>query len=324
MEKKNPYSLRVFCLGIVLSVFLPFSLSCSLPEQEGFVVGVVNPNKGNKDITSGFIKGLETSGYEEGKNLTIIRHESLDGIEAAVAEMVAKEADLIFSVTTPATKVVMKTTAANKIPVVFAMFDPVNSGIVDNFARPQGNLTGIQIRGSTPKALEWLLKLAPAAKKIYVPVKYDTMAARQDLADLRRATDRLGIELLVAESNSKEELSASLEKIPADVDAVFLPHSIFISSNAEMITAAVVNNRLPIGSGANLYIRGATITYALDWQRTGIQASRLGRMILQGREIRDLPCEIARFFMGINLKSARDSGIEVPNDILIQADFVIR
>ena len=64
------------------------------------------------------------------------------------------------------------------------MQDPVASGIINSLAKPGNNLTGVQIRGSIPKTVEWMLKVSPAIKHFFVPIKYDTKAAEQSL--LRR------------------------------------------------------------------------------------------------------------------------------------------
>jgi ABC-type uncharacterized transport system substrate-binding protein len=57
---------------------------------------------------------------------------------------------------------------------------------------------------------------------------------------------------------------------------------------------------------------------------SGAQAARLADKILSGTSTRDLPVETAGFHLGINLKTAKAIGLEIPSDVLEQAAFVIR
>ncbi len=275
-------------------------------------------------MTQGFIEGLAEYGYIEGKNTTYILHEDSFELEETVNDMVARDVDLIFSVTTPATKKAKAAAEKKSIPVIFSMQDPVASGLIKSLADPNGNLTGIQIRGSVPKGLHWLLTMKPGIKNIYVPIKYDTKAAKQSLADLQESAKTLGVSLTLDEINDQVELESSLAAIPDEVDAIFILCSIFVHSNVERIVAEAVRKGLPIGSGAAQCDRGVMISYGMVAHRTGKQASRLAHLALQGTPAGEIPSEISDFYLGVNLKTARECGVEVPSEVLAQADFIIR
>ena len=298
--------------------------SCSEPgNKENFTVGVLNPNKGNREISSGFIEGLKKKST---KQIIFIEAgcKGTCNIEAALTDLMTHDPDLLFTVTTPATKKAKEMTKGKNVPVIFAMHDPVGSGIINSLASPGGNLTGIQIRGSVPKALDWLLSVSPAAKNIFVPVKFDTKAAKQSLSDLKEAAETIGVQLVVAEVDTLEELKASLDSMPENIHAIFLVHSILTHSNTEAIVEAAIKRKLPIGAGSALYENGVTVSYGLDTFQTGKQASRLANMALQGEPAGSIPTEVADYFLGINLITANAAGLEIPNDILIQADYIIR
>lgn len=296
-------------------------------KEKVFTIGFVNPNPGEKEGARGFLSNLPKFGYIEGKNLNYIKCEGKDekDIEAALKDMVAKRVDLIFTITTPATRMAKKITEGTNIPVVFVSYDAVESGLVKSLINPGGNLTGVQLRGSVPKAVEWLLTVAPGTKHIFVPVKFDTGAARMSLEDLKKNAAKSGLKLLVSEIATIEELHASLSSMPKDIDAVFIIHSILIDSNIEAIIDTATKRKIPlVSSGHEHYKKGAVISYGDVDDRTGLQAARLANSILRGSSPADLPVEIANFSLGINLKTAREAGIEIPDDILQQADFIIR
>ena len=300
--------------------------SCQEPpkQQKNYLIGIVNPNQGSRDMNLGFIEGLARYGYIEGQNTTFITSTSSFELDQAIQDMVARNVDLIFAVTTPAAQKAKNAARGKNIPVIFAMQDPVESGIIDSLAKPGSNITGVQIRGSIPKAVEWLLNVSPEVKHLFVPVKYDTKAAEQSLEDLKNTLNLLGLKFTLAEVNDQSELEDALANIPGDVDAIFLPHSIFISSNTDKLVQAAIENKLLIGSAAAQSNLGVIISYGMIPQKTGQQASRMAQLILSGRSPEDIPSEVADFFIGVNLKTARAAGIKIPVTVLQGADIIIR
>lgn len=264
-------------------------------------------------------------GYIEGKNLKYIKSEGKKDFEADLKDMVSKHVDLIFTVTTPAAKMAKKITEGTNIPVVFVVYDAVESGLVKSLTDPGGNLTGVQLRGSVPKTVEWMLNVVPGAKHIFVPVKFDTGAARMSIEDLKKSAAKSGLKLTVSEVGTAEELRTSLSNIPKDIDAVFIIHSILIVSNIDEIIDTTIRKKIPpVSSGHDHYKRGALISYGNVDDGTGFQAARLTNSILRGTPPADLPVEIADFSLGINLKTARTIGIEISNDILQQTEYIVR
>jgi ABC-type uncharacterized transport system substrate-binding protein len=319
--------ISLFIVMAVLTVVL-LNNSCRKPvERKSFTVGVLNPNPGTWDICRGFMEGLKESSEAKGNNINFIESkcESPCDIDAALKTLLEKNPDMIFTVTTPATKKTKKITKGKNIPVIFAMYDPVGSGVITSLPRPGGNYTGIQIRGSVPKALEWLLTLAPEIKHIFVPIKFDTKAAKQSLAELRDTAEYFGIRLTVKELDTQEELDEALASIPEDVDAIFLLNSILISANAKKIADEAIKRKLPSGAASSSRIdNGVLISFGINRSRIGKQAARLAHMILQGESAGDIPSEIADFYLGLNLQTATKTGIAIMDEIIVQADDVIR
>ena len=320
--------------GNIISIVLVFILAViqfSIPscrqvpkQQQKYLIGIINPNQGTQDINRGFMKGLAESGYIEGENTTFIISTSSFELDTAIQDMIARNVDLIFTVTTPAAKIAKEVTQGKNIPIVYAMQDPVASGLTKSLSKPDGNLTGVQIRGSVPKAVEWMLSISPEIKHLFVPIKYDTKAAQQSLEDLEKAVSSLGVKLILAEVNDQSELDAALADIPKDADGIFVLHSIFIHSNTDKLVRTAIEKKLLIGSAAAQSDVGVTVSYGMIAEKTGRQASRLAGLLLSGRSPTDIPSEIADFYLGINLNTAEASGIEIPATILQQADIIIR
>src|SRR5262245_8629945 len=122
------------------------------------------------NLVNSFRDGLRELGYEEGRNI-IIDYLWADGkyerFPALVAEFVASKVDVIVTAGTPASLAVKEKTT--KVPLVMvAVGDPVGTGLVQNLARPGGNLTGLSsiapdLEG---KRLQLLREVAPSLSHV--------------------------------------------------------------------------------------------------------------------------------------------------------------
>ena len=314
----------LFLSLIILAGVAFLCQSCGSTEQKkNYLIGVINPNKGTRNISVGFMEGLTEFGYVEGKNTTYVISEDSAETDKTINDLLAKKADLIFTVTTPAAQKAKKVTKGTDIPVIFVLYDPVSAGLIESLSNPGGNLTGIQMRGSVGKAFEWLMTLMPGIKHLYVPVKFDTPAAKQSLADLKKAAKQ-DVAVTVLEMSTVEDIEGAFANMPGDADALFLLHSIFVSSNAKAIVDQAIKKKLPVGSGTALHKEGVTIAYGVKWRHTGKQAARLAQLVLRGGRAGEIPAEVADFFLSVNLKTAHASSIEVSSEILLRADEIVR
>jgi putative ABC transport system substrate-binding protein len=309
---------------IAMALLTNFILACSMGEQKPahYLIGVINPNRGTQAINQGFIEGMAQYGYVDGENTAYIKAVTSAEVDKALQELLEQKVDLIFTVTTPATKKAIAAARKKNIPVIFALHDPVAAGIVKSLTQQDENVTGIKLRGSVPKALDWLLVLSPGIKNILVPVKFDTPAARQSLEDLRAAAKTENVLLKVQEVSNQAEIEKVFTENAQKVDAVFLLNSIFINTHKQQIVNEAVKYKIPVGGGVATFNKGPTITFGIQTQKVGRQASRLAQLILTGTGAKNIPIETADFFLGINMKTAQDSAITVSNDILMYADII--
>jgi putative ABC transport system substrate-binding protein len=308
---------------IAMALSTNFILACSMGEQKPahYLIFIINP-KGPQAINQSFIEGMAQYGYVDGENTTFIKAVTSAEIDKALQELLEQKADLIFTITTPATKKAIAAARKKNIPVIFALHDPVAAGIVKSLTQQDENITGIKLRGSVPKALDWLLELSPGIKNILVPVKFDTPAARQSLEDLRTAAKTENVLLNVQELSNQADIEKVFTENAQKVDAVFLLNSIFISTHKIQIVNEAVKHKIPVGGGISTINKGPTITFGIQTQKVGRQASRLAQLILNGTAPKNIPIETADFFLSINMKTAQDAGITVSNDILMHADII--
>ena len=315
---------------LLVLLFICVIAGCTKNElsSKTYTVGVVNPNNDHDKILQGFKKGLAELGYTEGENLTILydgAQSEMSDLEKDLQSFIDSKVDLIFSMSTPATKKAKKMTAGTGIPVVFApVFNPVGAGIVESLVKPGGNLTGIKVGGHSGKALFWLLKVAPDIKNILVPFGTKNKATVQSLHGLQLAAKKVGVKVAAHEVNNKKELVLLFENLSDETDALFLLNSHLLHNDVELFVDAAIKNKLPLGSSTSQVQSGLLVTYGQSTTRTGELAAGLAHKILRGQSPDNIPVETTDFFLGINLKTANSIGIDISDDILHVADVIIR
>ena len=296
-------------------------------EVATYVVGIVCPSAAMEPAVAGFENALnELVKHVEGTTVTYLYSGPVSDVAAEVARLLSSpNLGSLLTIGTPATQAAQRATQGTGIPVVFtAVQDPVASGVVASMTQPGGNITGVRAGGSSGKALQWLLEIAPGTKRLYVPNWPSDSASVLGLADLASAAGALGVEIVARDVSSTEELLAALADMPSDVDSVFLNSSGSLNAQVNAYVQAALSRKIPLASQSPLTGSGVLLTYGHDYQRDGEQAARLMHLVFHDALPGEIPVETADFFLGINLQTATAIGLVVSDDVLDQADVIVR
>ena len=154
-----------------------------------------------------FISALGDLGWVEGRNLTVDWRYSEDRDDrrrAIVDEFVRLKVDVIVVQSTPESLVTKQLTTT--IPVVMVLIgDPVGSGIVDNLARPGGNITGTSLMGTdtSAKRLQLLKHAVPTARRVAVLGNLGNASVARSWEETQEAGTKLGLTLLRPSSDPR-------------------------------------------------------------------------------------------------------------------------
>jgi putative tryptophan/tyrosine transport system substrate-binding protein len=312
---------------VMLSLLLSACGSSAKPKT--YTIGVINFAKSLDTILQPFKDGMAKLGYVEGENVTYIYEGAVgvDKLDAVAQGLVQAKVDLIVSFTTSATKAVKTATAGTDIPVVFfAVTDPLGAGIITSLTKPGGNITGVTYTSQEGKRLEWLLKVAPTIKQIYIVYNPKDQGPALSLKAVREAAAKLKLDLIIREVNTPEDVAAAYKDIPQDVDAVFFLPDPLANAGMTEWSKIVIARKLP-SSGASVETAKVTAltTYGVDLTAAAsTQAAHLASRVLLGDKPAELPVEMADYSSVINLKIANEIGLTIPDDILRQANIVVR
>jgi putative ABC transport system substrate-binding protein len=326
---KHTQQPRYLSILIVLFIITGLLLAACGGGQKTSTIGVINIVPDLDGTLEGFKEGMAELGYIEGENITYIYEGAtvdMSKLDSVAQGLVAAEVDLILSITTPATQAAQRATAGTDIPVVFVpVTDPVGAGLVDSLRQPGGNITGITFGAQEARRLEWLVQVAPTIEQIYVPYNPEDQSPVLALEAVSEAATKLNVELITREARTPEEVTAAIENIPEEADAIFLlPDSLFSTHLPDFLTTAVELQLPASGANSRVVMDGALTSYGMEQISTGKQAARQADKIFQGIKPADLPVETAEFHLAINLKTAEAIGLNIPDDILLQAGLIVR
>jgi putative ABC transport system substrate-binding protein len=273
-----------------------------------------------------FRQGLKELGYIEGKNIVIeyrYADVKVDRLPALAADLERSKLDVIVTAGPVATRAAKQATS---IPIVMAFdSDPVGSGFVASLARPGGNITGLSILAPelSGKQLDILKQIVPKLSRVAVLGDSNEPANRRSLQETERAAAALGLQVLyhdIRASNDLEDIFRVLRK--GNVDALV----VLVTPTARApLVALAAKSRLPAMYWQPHFVEaGGLMTYSVRLEDLFRRAAAYVDKILKGAKPAELPVELAhRFDLMINLKAAKEIGLDIPMSVLARADRVI-
>jgi putative ABC transport system substrate-binding protein len=279
-----------------------------------------------------FRAGLEEAGFVEGRNLTIIAlaaENQLGRLPVLAAELVKSQVSVIFATGSPVPARAAKA-ATTTIPIVFAYGgDPVSDGLVASFNRPGGNVTGATFIGTalTSKRMELLREIIPQIADVALLVNPKGTLAEVQIRDAKAAAQSFGLTLRVVNASRESEIDDAFgEMNRLKVSALMVSIDPLFGFGRKPTWVELASHyRIPtIYGGHQDALAGGLVSYGPNlsdtWRQAGIYVGR----ILNGEKPSELPVvQPTKFELVINLKTARQLGIDIPPTLLTRADEVI-
>ncbi len=314
---------------IGFSMILIVAGGCSRPKSRTYVIGIIDYSMINTArYLPGFKKAMNDLGYLEGTNVMYIHKViyELDNqiIDSEIHDLMSQHVDLIFARSAEIALRAKEIVKGTDMPVLFGKcYQPVEKGLVETLKRPGGNLTGIAVPDSVPKAMEWLLMVSQDIKKIYLPCNPEDGITKSILPAAKEAAAQLGIELVIHSILSVEEAVKYIEGLPEAKDAILMIPSVTLNSRNSELSEVAIRRKIPTVASVMLD-NAVLITLTDSPSDTEKKAARLAWQILEGTRPSDIPIEISEICLNINITTAEKIGLQIPDVILSQATTIIR
>jgi putative ABC transport system substrate-binding protein len=322
----------ILALGIV---WLALAAAAQPPEKVHRIGVLLSSGSAlwAQPLLEAFRQGLRDLGYVEGQNL-VIEYRSAEGhderLPALAAELVQLQVEVLVApgpAPGPAAQHATRT-----IPIVMAVFDPVERGLIASFAHPGGNITGVAALSAelVGKQLELLKEAVPQLARVAVLANPHMPGLSVVIHSLTETARVLGLHLHVQEVGSPAELDqAFAAMIYAGAEAfIMVPETTVLDPEGlhGRIAVLAAQYRLPAISQWKRYVEaGGLMAYGPSLPAWYRRFAYFVDRLLHGAKPADLPVEVPmKYELVINLKTAKALGLTIPPTLLFQADEVLQ
>jgi putative tryptophan/tyrosine transport system substrate-binding protein len=218
--------------------------------------------------------------------------------------------------------------ATSVIPIVFPLgIDPVGGDLIASLARPGGNVTGLTTQQSDTagKRLELLREVLPRLRRLATMGNVGFPQAVLEMGEVQAVARTLGIEVAPLEIRRAEDIAPAFETLKAQPDALYIAGDALVQTNRTRIITFSLSARLPTIVGFREFVQaGALMSYGPNFSDQFRRAAELVDKILRGTKPGDIPVEQpTKFYLVINLTTAKALGLKIPEALLLRADELI-
>ena len=304
-------------------------LASAAPPGKVAVIGFLVPSSPPPGWLDAFRGGLRELGYVEEQNVRI-EYQVASGpsdVPSLAEKLVRLNVDVIVTWTTPAAVAVRQ--ATRKIPIVAVTGDPVGAGLVASLARPGGNLTGLAILTSEleVKNLALLKETVPSLSRVAVLWNPANPVWSHTLSELQAVAPALGIKLYPVAARDPVELEKALASaVRQRVRGLLVVRDQLFFQHRKRIVEFAAKSRLATIYGLReCVVDGALMSYGTNLPEMLRRAAGYVDKILNGAKPGDVPVEQPTTLeLVINLGTANQLGVTIPQSVLLRADQLIR
>jgi len=294
----------------------------------GFLAGGARPPDGSPPLA--LRQALQELGYVEQQNVVHVgrwAEAKQDRLPGLAAELVGLKVDAIVTVGRPAAGAAKQATSS--IPIVLAnVGEAVAIGLIQSLAQPGGNVTGItdQSVDLSAKRLEFLKEAVPRAARIAVLWNADDRGMTLRYREAEKAAQMLHVTVQPLGVREPNDFDTAFSAMSLNrPDALSLVTDALTILNRKRIIDFARTHRIPAMYEFAFLVRdGGLMSYGASPDDNYRRAASYIDRIFKGAAPRDLPVELpTRYYLTINLATAKVLGLTIPPSLLGRADEVI-
>jgi putative tryptophan/tyrosine transport system substrate-binding protein len=332
---KCTWDRRQFGMMLACTAVMPGGVALAQQSPKGLRrIGLMmavsdNDPEGLKRVDA-FRKGLEEVGWGPDREalIDVVWYKgSFQIAEAEARALLARGVEVLVVNGTPGMDAVRAT--GTSLPIVFVVVsNPVGAGYVPNLSRPGGNITGFSTfePEMAGKWLQLLRELSPGMKHVNMLLDPKFTGFNSLLQAVTEIAPRHGIQPHAAHASSLQEIEAALATIAKqDAPGLIVSPSPVNTVNRRRLISIANEARIPAVYPFRFYIHeGALMAYGFSAADQFRRAAGYVSRILRGEKTGDLPVQAPSMFeFGINMKTAKQMGLTIPQALLISADEII-
>lgn len=275
----------------------------------------------------GIIDGMAKRGFKDGVNVKFDKQNAQadqSNLHNIATRFVSNNDKLIFAIATPAAQSVASVT--KEIPIVAtAVTNFEVARLVKSNKAPGGNVTGVSDINPVADQLALLLKLTPGAKAVGTIYNSSEINSAYQIELLREAAKAHKVDVVEATVSNVNDIQQAIASIKDKVQALYIPTDNVMASAIPALLKVTNPAKLPVVAGESGMVRaGALASIGVDYYTLGVMTGNMGADILEGKaQPATMPIQIQQATkVLINMKAAKEIGLDVPGELLKDADKI--
>jgi putative ABC transport system substrate-binding protein len=320
--------IAVVALGLAAAPLTAGAQQRGKTWRVGFFSGGARPPDGAPPLP--LRQALQELGYVEQQNVVYLARwadAKQDRLPGLAAELVGLKVDVIVTVGGPASAAAKQATSS--IPIVLANVGEAEGiGLIASLARPGGNVTGVTDRSVelSAKRLEFLKEAVPKAARIAVLWNADDRGMTLRYREVEKAAQMLHVAVQPLGVREPDDFDAAFSAMTLNrPDALFLVTDALTALNRKRVIDFALVHRIPAMYEFSYLVReGGLMSYGANPEDNLRRAASYVDRIFKGATPSALPVERpSRYYLTINLRTAKALGLTLPPSLLLRADQVM-
>lgn len=295
-------------------------------DKKSYKVGVLQlvQHPALDAANKGFIDGLKSKGFEEGKNVTFDQQNAQgdqSNLQTIAQRFVSNKDDLVCAIATPAAQTMAN--ASKEIPIVgTAITDYKVAKLVKDNSKPGTNVTGTTDMNPVEAQIDLLVKIMPRAKTVGFIYNSSEVNSQLQIDLAKKAAAARGLATVEATVSSVNDIQQAAQSLMGKVDALYIPTDNVMASALPNLIKITDEARIPVFCGeAGMLKSGGVATLGIDYYKLGFQTGEMAADILSGKaKPQDMAIQSQKTFtVSLNEEAIKKLGLTIPDDIRKEA-----
>ncbi|WP_394806946.1 ABC transporter substrate binding protein [Acidaminococcus timonensis] len=295
-------------------------------DKKSYKVGVLQlvQHPALDAANKGFIDGLKSKGFEEGKNVTFDQQNAQgdqSNLQTIAQRFVSNKDDLVCAIATPAAQTMAN--ASKEIPIVgTAITDYKVAKLVKDNSKPGTNVTGTTDMNPVEAQIDLLVKIMPKAKTVGFIYNSSEVNSQLQIDLAKKAAAARGLATVEATVSSVNDIQQAAQSLMGKVDALYIPTDNVMASAMPNLIKITDEARIPVFCGeAGMLKSGGVATLGIDYYKLGFQTGEMAADILSGKaKPQDMAIQSQKTFtVSLNEEAIKKLGLTIPDDIRKEA-----
>ncbi|WP_367269603.1 ABC transporter substrate binding protein [Acidaminococcus timonensis] len=295
-------------------------------DKKSYKVGVIQlvQHPALDAANKGFIDGLKSKGFEEGKNVTFDQQNAQgdqSNLQTIAQRFVSNKDDLVCAIATPAAQTMAN--ATKDIPIVgTAITDYKVAKLVKDSSKPGTNVTGTTDMNPVEAQIDLLVKIMPKAKTVGFIYNSSEVNSQLQIDLAKKAAAARGLATVEATVSSVNDIQQAAQSLMGKVDALYIPTDNVMASAMPNLIKITDEAKVPVFCAeAGMLKAGGVATLGIDYYKLGFQTGEMAADILSGKsKPQDMAIQSQKTFtVTLNEEAIKKLGLTIPDDVRKEA-----